>query len=782
MDIGPGRIDTPVERKRLLSGDPFDRFLGRGECLMDPPREQLTCAAVVSVCRRHIPCIIPKSKSVVNVVFLWYRGVLMRIRVLKRKQLQLPRRGRTPWRSWVRSVSALALWFVVFGVIGVSLFILDARRTLPDPESIVSRQVKESTKIYDHTGEVVLYDIYDEERRTVVPLEQISENLQKAIVAVEDARFYEHRGFDWKGFTRSLLRNVRQGYGSGGGSTITQQLVGNALVGRQVTLKRKVQELILALEVERRFSKDEVLEMYLNQVPFGSNAYGAESAAQTYFAISAEELSVAQSALLAALPQRPSYLSPYGSHTDELFARKDFIIDRMLELGFITSEEHPEAKNEEVVFTDEPASITPQHFVEMVREYVINKYGEDIVQSNGFKIITTLDADLQEDAEDLVSQYAEINTERYNATNASLVAIDPHTGDLKALVGSADYFDVEREGNFNVATARRQPGSAFKPFAYATAFAKGYPDSTILWDVKTEFNAYCSANGAETKDRFGLDCYHPRNYDAGYSGPVTLRQGLARSLNIPSVKTLYLAGINDVVALATRMGITTLGDSSWGLSLVLGGAEVRLVDMVSAYGVFAADGVRVSWGLVQRIESPDGTILEERQPSSERALDAQTSRMVTDVLSDNNARAPVFGANSPLHIPGRDVAAKTGTTQENRDAWLVGYSPSLAVGVWVGNNRNESMTADASGASAAGPLWNAFMRAALRGTPVKSFPKPDPVVVGKPMLNGIWLSPSDPQPHTILYYADRSNPLGPIPSSPETDPLFKNWEWAVGNR
>ncbi|HXK36249.1 MAG TPA: transglycosylase domain-containing protein [Candidatus Paceibacterota bacterium] len=699
-----------------------------------------------------------------------------------RVRVRLPRRGRTPWRSWVRSVLGLGLWVAVIGVIGVSLFILDARRSLPDPDSIVSRQVKESTKIYDYTGEVVLYDIYDEERRTVVPLDRISENLREATVAVEDARFYEHRGFDWKGFIRSIVTNLKQGYGAGGGSTITQQLVGNALVGRQKTLKRKVQELILALEVERRFSKNAILEMYLNQIPYGSNAYGAEAAAQTFFDVPAADLSIARAALLAALPQRPSYLSPYGSHVDELLARKDFILTRMNELGLITQSEYENARIEEVVFAQGSVDITPQHFVEMVREYLTEKYGEDLVQSSGYKIITTLDADLQQKAEELVTHYAEINTEKYKATNAALVATDPRTGEVRALVGSADYFNVENEGNFNVATARRQPGSAFKPFAYAAAFAKGYPDSTILWDVKTEFNQYCPADATATKDRFGLDCYHPQNYNGGYSGPVTMRQSLSRSLNIPSVKTLYLAGVDNVVSLATRMGISTLGNNTWGLSLVLGGAEVRLVDMVSAYGVFAADGIRTPWGLIKRVEGPDGGILEERKVNPERVLEAQTVRLVTDILSDNNARTPVFGVNSSLYIPGRSVAAKTGTTQENRDAWVVGYTPSLVVGVWAGNNHNQSMTAAGAGISAAGPLWNAFMRAALSNTPVESFPKPDPVVVGKPMLNGMWASPEYPQQHTVLFYVDRSNPLGPIPTSPEADPQFQNWEWAVGNR
>jgi len=671
----------------------------------------------------------------------------------------------------------LLVWCATLGVIALSLFVLYAKSQVPDPESIASRQIIESTKIYDRTGTKVLYDIYDEERRTVVEFDRISDNIKKATLAVEDARFYEHKGFDIKGFVRSLLRNLEQGYGSGGGSTITQQLVGNALVGREKNLTRKVQELILAIEVERRYTKDQILNMYLNQVPYGANAYGIEAASQTYFGIPASDLSLGQAALLASLVQRPSYLSPYGQHVDELMARKDYVIGRMQQLGSISEEEATRAHNETLTFREKSGSLAAPHFVLMARDYVTNKYGRDIVTSGGFKIITTLDADLQKKAEELVAKYAAINKEKYKASNAALVALDPKTGEVLALVGSADYFDTENEGNFNVVTAQRQPGSAFKPFAYAAAFAKGYPDSTVLWDVKTEFTPSCSPDASATRGASGVACYHPKNYNGLYSGPVTMRQSLARSLNVTSVKTLYLAGIDTVIDLATKMGITTLADRSrFGLSLVLGGAEVRPIDLVSAYGVFANEGVRSPWQFIERIEVGDGTVLEERQTSPERVLDVQTARLMNDVLSDNNARAATFGFNNSLYLPGREVAAKTGTTQENRDAWVVGYTPSVAVGVWVGNNRNESMTAAGGGISAAGPLWNAFMNAALSGTPAETFTDPDPVISSKPVLNGI------PEQHSILFLTAKDNPQGPPPSVPETDPQYSNWEWAVQNR
>ncbi|HXV26647.1 MAG TPA: transglycosylase domain-containing protein [Candidatus Paceibacterota bacterium] len=688
-----------------------------------------------------------------------------------------------------RQLAVFLAWLATLGVIALSLFFLYARSTLPDPESIISRQVKESTKIYDSTGEKLLYDIYDEERRTVVPWERIGEPIRHATVAIEDARFYEHRGIDMYGIVRSMLENIRSGDVTGqGGSTLTQQLVGNALVGRErgsvlTAYTRKIRELILSIEVERRFTKDEILWMYLNQVPYGSNAYGIEAASQTYFAASADELSIAQAALLASLVQRPSYLSPYGYHLDELLGRKNAVIGRMFDLGFITAEERDAAIAEELAFQEQTGGLAAPHFVIMAREYVISKYGEDIVQSGGFRIITTLDADLQEAAEETVEKYAEINRENYRAGNAALVAVDPKTGQVRALVGSANYFDIENEGNFNVATAHRQPGSSFKPFAYAAAFQLGYPDSTILWDVRTEFNPKCSPEGTAARGSDGSSCYHPQNYLGNNVGPLTMRQSLARSQNTTSVKTLYLAGTDRTIDLAERMGITTLGDRSrFGLSLVLGGAEVRLVDIVSAYGVFANDGIRNPWTLIERIELADGTVLEERNENPTRVLEAQVARMVSDVLSDNNARAPVFGFNSPLYFANRPIAAKTGTTQEYRDAWVIGYTPSLAAGVWVGNNDNTPMTQAGGGISAAGPLWHEFVARALQGTPVEQFPKPDPIFADKTMLNGIYVAPDSPETHSILYHVIRSNPTGPAPSDPYQDPQFANWEWAVRAR
>lgn len=665
----------------------------------------------------------------------------------------------------LKALLMLFLWLFVLVTILFLIFFIYIELTLPDPESIAARKVTESTKIYDKTGEVLLYDIYGEEKRTIVPWDQIPESVKEATLVSEDADFYSHRGLDLKGIARAIFKDLQDFDFSQGGSTITQQLVKKVLLGDEKTITRKIKEVLLSVEVEKRFTKDEIFWMYLNQIPYGSNSYGIESASKTFFGKPALELTINEAAVLASLIKAPSYYSPYGNHVDELINRKNILLNKMAALNFITTEEYKNTLNEEVVFRSDIENIKAPHFVIMVKEYLESKYGRDAVENGGLKVITTLDAELQNAAEEAISKYAGLNKERYKASNASLVAIDSKTGEVLSLIGSVDYFNIDNEGNFNVATAKRQPGSAFKPFAYAVAFQKKYPDFTVLFDVKTEFNPNCQPDATQEKDRNSLDCYHPRNYDGRFRGPVTMRQALAQSLNIPSVKTLYLAGIPETINLAKNMGITTLQDESrFGLSLVLGGAEVKLVDLVSAYSVFANDGIKVPWYYIKRIESSNGNILEENGAAPERVIEPQIARLISDILSDNSARASIFGYSSSLYFPGKPIAAKTGTTQENRDAWVVGYSPSITAGVWVGNNKNESMTKEGAGISAAGPIWHDFMTKALQKFPLEEFIKPDFISSSKMMLNGNY---ENSDPHNILYYINKD------------DSQFNNWEWAV---
>lgn len=687
---------------------------------------------------------------------------------------------------YIKNLAKLGVWVLVVGSIFVFSYLIYLERTLPDPESIAIRRVSESTKIYDKDGETLLYDIHGEEKRTIIPWEEISQNIKDAVIAIEDDNFYSHKGLDVRGIIRAVFRDLRNFELSQGGSTITQQLVKNALLGTEKTFSRKIKELMLSIEIERKFSKDQILWMYLNQIPYGSSIYGIEAASRAFFGKSASELTINESAALASIPKAPTYYSPYGSHVDDLINRKDIVLKRMIDLGYISEEEYRKSVNEEISFKPSTENIFAPHFVVMVKDYLVRKYGEDVVEKGGFKVTTTLDPQLQIIAEEVVKKYSDINKTNYKAGNSALVAIDPKDGGVLTLVGSRDYFDVDNEGNFNVATARRQPGSAFKPFAYATLLEKGYPDSTILFDLKTEFNFNCSPDGFQLKDQYGLDCYHPQDYDGGFRGPVTVRQALSQSLNIPSVKVLYLAGVNETINQAQKMGITTLTDPDrYGLSLVLGGAEVKLVDLVSAYGVFPNEGIVTNWSIIKKIESPDGKILEEREVRRDRVLGVQTARMINNILSDNTSRAPLFGYSSPLFIPGRDVAAKTGTTQENRDAWVVGYSTDLVAGVWSGNNDNASMTAAGAGISASGPMWNEFMRRALAIKGSGFFTGPDPVASNKIMLDGNYSYIRGenlfPELHSLLFFIDKSNPLGDIPQNPQNDPMFYNWEWPVIN-
>lgn len=730
-------------------------------------------------------------------------------------------------KKFNRFLSHIVFWSIISAFIAIFLFILTFfyySRYLPDPNAWQDRKVIESTKIYDRENKTLLYEIHGEEKRTIIAFDQIPQIVKNATVVAEDAEFYNHSGINFRGILRAVLADIRDKKLLEGGSSITQQLIKNAYLSPERTFSRKIKELILAITLERKYSKDEILNFYLNQIPYGSNSYGIEAAAQTYFNKSAKELNLAEAIYLTALPKAPSYYSPYGSHGDELKIRANYILDRMRDLKYISKKDYNEAEKTTVDFVGQKTGIVAPHFVMFIREYLNEKYGENFVEKGGLKVTTTLDLNLQNIAERVVLEGAERN-EIYNAKNAALAAINPETGEILAMVGSKDYFGEPEPGgcesgkscefdpNVNIATRLRQPGSAFKPFAYAAAIINGYTPQTIIWDVPTEFNPLCSWDGIANPGVDQETCYKPKNYDGRFRGPVTLKQALANSLNLPSVKVLYLAGINNSINTAENMGITTLKDRSrYGLSLVLGAAEVKLLDMVSAFGVFAADGIKRESTGILKVEDGNRRILEEYKEQNQRALDEQAAREINDILSDNNARAPMFGLYSPLSLGEIPAAAKTGTTQDPnnetkaRDAWIIGYTPSLVAGVWVGNNNNNPIEKGGAGVATAGPIWHNFMIQALKDKPIKSFNKPEPIISEKPILNGQYqisvrlkinknnglLATEKTLPelieeksfteiHEILWWLNKKDPQGPAPENSESDPQFKNWEAALSN-
>lgn len=615
--------------------------------------------------------------------------------------------------------------FFALGLAGTiaagSLFIYYTK-DFPRPEKFTEKNLAQSTKIYDRTGKILLYEIYGEEKRSWVSLDAMPDYLKKMAIAAEDADFYNHFGIDPKGIARAVWTDLKIKKASVGGSTIPQQLIRSTFLTNEKTTERKIREIIMAIELDRRYSKDQILEWYLNQVPFGQNTYGVEAASQTYFGKPAKEVNAAEAATLIAFIQLPYY---YWDHKDDLFIRKDWILDRMVDRGYMNRQQADDAKKIEVKFIERKIDIKAPYFTLWVKKQLEQDYGQDALQKGGLNIYTTLDYDLQTVAEKEVKDGVKRNY-AYYAHNAAMVAMDPRTGEVLAMtLGSGDYYDKPYpEGckpgvdclfdpQYNVATENpgRQPGSAFKPFVYATAFENGYTDSTIVVDEPTCFG------------KWGGKEYCPQNFDQSFRGPVTLRQALSCSLNVPAVKTLNsLAGLKKSIAKAQEMGISTLNNPStfYGLSLVLGGGEVKLVDMTSAYGVFATGGLKMPVVSVLKIVDNNGNIIFENNKTPKRVLNSSSAQMINSILSDNNARAPIFGFNSPLNIPGYQVAAKTGTTSDYKDGWIIGYTPSIVVGVWAGNNNNKPLKKE-PGVVVAGPIWRSFMEKILPKYKAESF-------------------------------------------------------------
>lgn len=625
----------------------------------------------------------------------------------------------------VVSIIALASFVLITvgSIISLGVFAFYSSK-LPSPDELTARERSLSTKIYDRNGDL-LYDVYGDQNRTLVKLEDVPESLIQATLATEDSEFYAHKGFDILGIIRAFY-NVLIHRRLQGGSTVTQQVVRNTVISRERTVTRKIKELLLALQIERKYSKDEILQMYLNEIPYGGQAHGVQAASEVYFSKDVQDLTLAESAFLAGMTQAPSRYSPFRD-PDVAKARRNYVLHLMETKGwlgedgqkhFLPSEEAQAARETDLVYTPPGGEIKAPHFVMYVKELLTERYGASLVEQGGLKVTTTLDLERQEEMQKIVSEEVE-KVAMYDIGNGALLATDSQTGEILSMVGSKDFFADDYDGQVNVTLRPRQPGSSIKPLTYATAFKQGYTPSTVLFDVPTEFP------GGD-----GQPDYEPRNYDGQFRGPVMLRPALGNSINVAAVKLLRLVGVRELISTAHDLGITTLNEPDrYGLALTLGGGEVKLIDLVTAFSGFANEGRRVTPQAILEVEDSTGRVLESFKPTEgPQVLSPSVAYLVSDILADNSARVEAFGPSSSLHIPGYTVAVKTGTTNDMKDNWTVGYTPSIAVGVWVGNNDNTSMSNVVSGITGAAPIWNRAMQVFLEDRENEKFERPSDIV------------------------------------------------------
>lgn len=591
-------------------------------------------------------------------------------------------------------------------------------KDLPSPTRLNSSDNPQSSQILDRDGNL-LYTVYSNRNRTQIPLIDIPKHTQEATIAIEDKDFYKHGAVDFRGIIRAFVANAT-GKPIQGGSTLTQQLIKSSLLTPEQTVKRKVKEIILAFVTEVIYSKSKILDMYMNQIPYGGTAYGIEAASQTFFGKSAKDLTLSESALLAGLPQSPSLYSPFGSHPEYAKKRQELVLQRMYEQGYITKEEKEKAQNEKLTYDNISEDIKAPHFALFVRDLLTEKYGDKFTKEGGFKITTSLDLDIQEFAELAVaSEVAKLKFAR--VSNGAAVVTDPSNGDILAMVGSKDYFDTLIDGNVNIALALRQPGSSIKPINYAVGLINGYNAATIFVDKQICF-----------PNQGGIN-YCPRNYDGKFHGVVSMREALGSSLNIPAVKMLKLNTVQTMLATASAMGISTFNDPDrYGLSLTLGGGEVTMLDMATAFGVFANSGYRVDLNPILEITDASGKIIEKKENKSpifgKKVISPEVSFIISDILADNGARSLAFGTRSELVIPDKIVSVKTGTTNDYRDNWTIGYTPKYLTVSWVGNNDNTPMGGVVSGVSGAAPIWNKIMSHILEDKKTTPLAKPNNVV------------------------------------------------------
>jgi penicillin-binding protein 1C len=683
------------------------------------------------------------------------------------------------WGCLVRAVLAVLIFTIV--VVGVAATFLvfqyfSIARTLPDVASLREKASQfETTRILDRNGNV-LSEILDpnEGRRTYVPLKNISPYLIAATIATEDKDYYNNPGFDPLGIARAMWQNYTSGVVVSGASTITQQLARMLLLSpeeaQQITVQRKAREIVLASELTRRYSKDDILELYLNEIYYGNLSYGIQAASETYFQTTSDKLNLAQSAFLAGLPQAPSVYDIFSNREDTLRRDKQVLV-LMYELSrdkncievnnnmqpvCVDAATATQASQEIENFQFEKPKNTVRypHWVNYIRSLLEARFDAQTIYRSGFTVTTTLDPGLQDQAEAILRQQVE-NLKNRNANDGALVALRPATGEILAMVGSADFNNDAIAGQINMAISPRQPGSSIKPITYLAAFEKGWTPATVIWDVPSEFPP--SGDPKDTRDP-----YKPVNYDGRFHGPVTVRTALANSFNIPAVKTLQFVGIYDgLISMAKRLGITTLTRDDYGLSLTLGGGDVSLLEMTSAFGTIANSGRRVPAVAITKITDYAGNLIYEyKTPAGEQVLKPEHAYLMTSILSDNEARKPMFGANSVLNLD-FPVAAKTGTTNDFRDNWTLGYTPDVAVGVWVGNADYTPMQ-DVTGLTGAAPIWSEFMKVAeqsLTGGNPSQFVRPANVVERVVCaVSGTEPSEWCPEQHNELFAADQLPP------------------------
>ena len=649
--------------------------------------------------------------------------------------------------------------YTFFGLVGLILLTVFLffwyGRDLPTPGKLVDAQQADSTRIYDRNG-VLLYAVYKSQNRIYTNLSDIPNTLKQATISIEDKNFYQNQGFSITGYLRAFRNLILFRQVSGGGSTLTQQLVKNILLSSEQTIPRKIKELILSIQVDKKYTKDQILEMYLNNVGYGGTAVGVEAASESYFNKSVKDLDLAQTALLAGLPQSPTSYSPFSGNKYYI-DRSDKVLSAMQRDGHITQKQRDEALKEIkfMTFSQNTAGIKAPHFVFYIKDQLVKQFGEQMVERGGLQVKTTLDYSIEKTAEEAVK--TEIDKDKsLNVGNGAAMVTNPKTGEILAMVGSKDYFDTKNDGNYNAALALRQPGSSLKPITYAVGFSRGYTASTLLLDVPINFKAQDSE-----KD------YIPVNYDSKYRGPIQARFALANSINVPAVEMLAMVGVKNVMQKAFDMGIsnwepTDANLKNVGYSLVLGGRDVRLIDEMQAYGVFANRGNKQPlYGIFEVKDSRGNSLYKYNPPSAQRVLSEEISFIISHILLDNNARSMEFGTYSQLVVSGHpSVSVKTGTTNDIRDNWTLGYTPSYVVGVWVGNNDNSAMSKISSGITGAAPIWNKIMSSILKGKPDERPVKPDDVIAMQIDAFGGGLQVPN-QPTRSEYFIQGTQPTNP---------------------